>query len=109
MTQIRKGFRRHLAAATATLEGAYRPGEWLRQIDLEGTFAAKRFDVRSALGELAGRGMVTYVPNRGYRVLLPDLTAFCEMQAIRILLEVEAAAQALPHIGPAEFKQIKAA
>jgi DNA-binding GntR family transcriptional regulator len=31
------------------------------------------------------------------------------MQAIRILLEVEAAAQALPHIGPAEFKQIKAA
>jgi hypothetical protein len=42
MTQIRKGFRRHLAAATATLEGAYRPGEWLRQIDLEETFAAKR-------------------------------------------------------------------
>jgi DNA-binding GntR family transcriptional regulator len=44
MTEIRKGFRGHLAAeiAAAIMEGAYRPGEWLRQIDLEEIFAAKR-------------------------------------------------------------------
>jgi DNA-binding GntR family transcriptional regulator len=52
--------------------------------------------------------MVTHVTNRGYRVVLPASTAFCEMQAIRLVLEVEAAAQALPHIGPAEFKHINA-
>jgi DNA-binding GntR family transcriptional regulator len=111
MAKVRKDLKRHLAAeiAAAILEGDYRPGEWLRQIDLEETFAAKRFDVRSALGELAARGMVSHVANRGYRVTLPDLAVVREMQAIRILLEVEAAAQALPHIGPAEFKQIKAA
>jgi DNA-binding GntR family transcriptional regulator len=111
MTKIRKELRRHLAAeiAAAILEGAYRPGEWLRQIDLEETFAAKRFDVRSALGELAARGMVTHVENRGYRVMLPDLNVVREMLAIRILLEVEAATQALPHIGRTELEQIKAA
>lgn len=111
MTKIQKEPKRHLAAeiAAAILEGAYRPGEWLRQIDLEETFAAKRFDVRSALGELATRGMVTHVANRGYRVVLLDLNVGREMREIRILLEVEAATQALRHIGPAELEQIKAA
>ena len=95
MAKVRKDLKRHLAAeiAAAILEGDYRPGEWLRQIDLEETFAAKRFDVRSALGELAARGMVSHVANRGYRVTLPNLAVVREMQAIRILLEVEAAAK----------------
>lgn len=111
MTKVRKEPKRDLAAeiAVAILEGAYRPGEWLRQIDLEETFNAKRFEIRSALGELAARGMLTHVANRGHRVMLPDLNVVREMLAIRVLLEVEAATQALPHIGPAEFKKIKAA
>ena len=47
---------------------AYRPGEWLRQIDLEEAFQATRFDVRTALDELAVRKAIEHVPNRGYRV-----------------------------------------
>src|ERR1700716_137721 len=111
MAKIGKQPKRHIAAeiAAAILEGDYRPGEWLRQIDLEETFDAKRFEIRSALGELAARGMVTHVVNRGYQVMLPDLNVVREMLAIRILLEVEAAPQALPHIGPVELKQIKVA
>ncbi len=111
MIKIRKEPKRHLAAeiAAAILEGAYRPGEWLRQIDLEETFAAKRFEVRSALGELATRGMVTHVANRGYRVVLLDLNVGREMREIRILLEIETIIQALQHIGPAELERIKAA
>ncbi|MFQ3455112.1 GntR family transcriptional regulator [Bradyrhizobium sp. UFLA01-814] len=109
--KIRKEHKRLLVAeiAAAILQGDYRPGEWLRQIDLEETFEAKRFDVRSALAELAARGMVTHVANRGYRVIEPDLTVVREILAIRILLEVEAAAQALPHIGTSELERIKAA
>ena len=109
--KVRKEHKRLLVAeiAAAILQGDYRPGEWLRQIDLEETFAAKRFDVRSALTELAARGMVTHVANRGYRVIEPDLTVVREILAIRMLLEVEAATQALPHIGPAELEKIKAA
>lgn len=111
MTKIRGEPKRHLATeiAAAILEGAYRPGEWLRQIDLEEAFSAKRFDVRGALGELAMRGMVTHVANRGYRVVLPDLKLVRETLQIRILLEVEAVTQALPHIGPTEIARIKAA
>jgi DNA-binding GntR family transcriptional regulator len=109
--KVRKELKRLLAAeiAGAILQGDYRPGEWLRQIDLEETFAAKRFEVRSALAQLAARGMVTHVENRGYRVAQPDLTVVREMLAIRILLEVEAARQALPNIGPTELEQIKLA
>ena len=53
--KVRKEQKRLLAAeiGAAILQGDYRPGEWLRQIDLEEAFAAKRFDVRSALTQLA--------------------------------------------------------
>ncbi|MFX7090787.1 GntR family transcriptional regulator, partial [Acinetobacter baumannii] len=70
--------------AAAIRDGAYRPGEWLRQIDLEERFGAKRFDVRSALSELAVRGTVEHIVNRGYRVAVPDMTAIREILAIRI-------------------------
>ncbi|WP_170182040.1 GntR family transcriptional regulator [Phreatobacter stygius] len=109
MTAGRPEQKRHLAAemAAAIRDGAYRPGEWLRQIDLEERFGAKRFDVRSALSELAVRGTVEHVVNRGYRIAVPDMVAIREVLAIRILVEVEAARQALPHIGPAELARIR--
>jgi DNA-binding GntR family transcriptional regulator len=101
--------KRHLAAEieAAVLDGTYRPGEWLRQIDLEGSFRANRFDVRRALTELATRGTVTHVVNRGYYVSVPDLHVIRELIQIRAILEVEAALQALPNIGAAELLQIK--
>jgi DNA-binding GntR family transcriptional regulator len=104
-----KDKRRHLAAeiAAAIRSGAFRPGEWLRQIDLESQFGATRFDVRAALTELALRGSVEHVVNRGYRVATPDPGRLAEMRVIRSLLEVEAAVTALPHIGDAELAEIK--
>lgn len=94
--------------AAAVLQGAYRPGEWLRQIDLERSFNANRFDVRRALDELAARGTLTHVPNRGHHVAAPDLNAIRELLEIRALLEVEAATQALPHIKLSGLVEIKA-
>lgn len=104
------GPKRHLAAeiAAAIRTGAYRSGEWLRQVDLEEAFRAKRFDVRTALSELALKGAVTHVANRGYRVGVPDIKSIRELLAIRVLLEVEAAALALPNIGPVELERIRA-
>ena len=66
---------------------AFRPGEWLRQIDLEERFEATRFDVRSALDELAVRKTIEHVPNRGYRVAEVDLKTYEEILATRIILE----------------------
>lgn len=99
--------KRHLATEVAIRDGAYRSGEWLRQVYLEEKFNAKRFDVRTALAELALRKTVVLVPNRGYRVALPDINEMHEILAIRILLEVEAAMLALPNIGPDETREIE--
>jgi DNA-binding GntR family transcriptional regulator len=66
---------------------AYRPGEWLRQIDLEEAFQATRFDVRAALDELAVRKTIEHVPNRGYRVTEIDLETYRAIRDTRIILE----------------------
>jgi len=76
----------------------YRPGEWLRQIDLEERFQAKRFDVRSALEELAVRKTIEHVPNRGYRVAEIDLKTYEEIRATRIILETASAAAIVANI-----------
>jgi DNA-binding GntR family transcriptional regulator len=70
---------------------AYRPGEWLRQIDLEEAFQATRFDVRTALDELAVRKTIEHVPNRGYRVTEIDLETYRAIRDTRIILESAAA------------------
>jgi DNA-binding GntR family transcriptional regulator len=77
---------------TAISEGAYRPGEWLRQIDLEQRFAATRFDVRSALEELVLRHAIEHVPNRGYRVAETDIETLRAIKAARVILERATAA-----------------
>lgn len=98
MTSQRKrenaGTRRAILAneiAQAIRLRMFRPGEWLRQIDLEERFQATRFDVRSALDELAVRKTIEHVPNRGYRVAEIDMETYKEIQATRIILEAAAA------------------
>lgn len=105
-----RGQKRNLAAelVRAIRSGAFRPGEWLRQIDLEGRFGATRFDVRAALAELALRQAVEHVPNRGYRVAAPDRRRVRELLKVRALLEVEAAVSALPHIDGADLARLEA-
>lgn len=102
--------KRPLAAeiAVAIRSGAYRAGEWLRQVDLEEHFAATRFDIRAALAELVLRQTVEHVPNRGFRVATPDRRRLRDMLAIRVLLEVEAAVTALPAIDEAALHLLEA-
>lgn len=76
----------------------YRPGEWLRQIDIEEKFQATRFDVRSALEELAVRKTIEHVPNRGYRVAEIDLATYRSIRDTRAILEAGAMAGVVAHI-----------
>ena len=85
---------------------AFRPGEWLRQIDLEERFQATRFDVRSALDELAVRKTIEHVPNRGYRVAEIDLKTYKQIQATRIILESAAAEGIVAQIGAAGIARL---
>ena len=73
------------------MSGRYRPGEWLKQIDLENTYGANRFEVRIALSELAARHLLEHLPNRGYRVANPTDQQREELYEVRAVLEVAAA------------------
>ena len=87
---------------------AFRPGEWLRQIDLEERFRATRFDVRSALDELAVRKTIEHVPNRGYRVAEVDLKTYEEILAARIILEKATAEGVVARIDDAGIARLDA-
>lgn len=84
----------------------YRPGEWLRQIDLEEKFQATRFDVRAALEELAVRKTIEHVPNRGYRVAEIDLATYFAIRDTRIILEAGAMAGVVANITPEEIERL---
>lgn len=102
--------KRGLAMEIALLirQGEYRAGEWLRQIDLEERLGANRFDVRTALAELALRGTVQHVPNRGFRVCSFDRVRLRQMLEVRVLLEVEAAVAALPQVDAGALERLNA-
>lgn len=86
---------------------AYRPGEWLRQIDLEEAFQATRFDVRTALDELAVRKTIEHVPNRGYRVTEIDLETYRAIRDTRIILESAAARLVIGKIDDAALAKLE--
>jgi len=68
----------------------YRPGEWLKQADLESRYRANRFEVRMALSALAARHLIDHIPNRGYRVINPSDRERAELYEVRIILETAA-------------------
>ncbi|WP_207538864.1 GntR family transcriptional regulator [Sabulicella rubraurantiaca] len=88
--------------------GDFRAGEWLRQIDLEHRLNANRFEVRTALSELALRGIVEHVPFRGFRVAVTDMKRLKDLLSIRALLEVDAALAAMPHLDEAALAKLEA-
>jgi DNA-binding GntR family transcriptional regulator len=87
---------------------AYRPGEWLRQIDLEQAFQATRFDVRTALDELSVRKTIEHVPNRGYRVAEVDLATYRAIRDTRAILEAAAVRLAAPRMDDAAIDRLEA-
>lgn len=87
---------------------AYRPGEWLRQIDLEEAFQATRFDVRTALDELSVRKTIEHVPNRGYRVAELDLATYQAIRDTRVILEGAAARLVIGRVDEAAIERLDA-
>lgn len=101
--------RRQLASAIAAAIRLrqYRPGEWLRQIDLEQRFGATRFDIRGALDELVVLKTLEHVPNRGYRVAEVDMAIYRDIIATRVIIERAAAKAVAPRIDAAAIEELK--
>jgi DNA-binding GntR family transcriptional regulator len=93
--------------AEAIRNGAYRPGEWLRQIDIEAQFDATRFDVRTALNVLSTQKTIEHVPNRGYRVAVVDDETYSHIRETRIILETATAAAVVARAGPEALSRLK--
>jgi DNA-binding GntR family transcriptional regulator len=107
--QKRNSTKRALASeiAQAIRLRMYRPGEWLRQIDLEEKFQATRFDVRSALEELVVLKTIEHVPNRGYRVAEVDLKTYHAIRDTRVILEAGAMRGVVTNIDEATLERLE--
>ncbi|MDJ1159131.1 GntR family transcriptional regulator [Chelatococcus sp. SYSU_G07232] len=108
MSTARRKTRRALAdeIAEAIRLGAFRPGEWLRQIDLEEKFRATRFDVRTALNELVVRKAIEHVPNRGHRVAEIDVETLKALREVRVLIETAAVPAIVARIDAATLARL---
>lgn len=85
------------------LRGRFRPGEWLKQADLEALYKANRFEVRIALSELAARHLLEHIPNRGYRVAKPSDRQRDQLYETRSILETAAARLVVTRISDADI------
>jgi len=88
--------------------GVFGTGAWLKQIDLQERYDAKRLDVRRALDHLTQRRVIQHVPNRGYHVHEVDVDQQNHIRDIRVLLEVGAAADLMPNVTDAKVARMQA-
>lgn len=88
------------------LGGVFRPGEWLKQTDIETNYDAHRFDVRMALLDLKTRQLLEHVPNRGYRVANLSQQEREELIEARTVLEVAAARRVVERATDADVAEL---
>lgn len=97
------------ALRAAILEGDLRPGQRVNQEAWAARVGVSLIPIREALGTLAGEGLVTYRPRRGYAVTELDLGELEEIYRIRGLLETDALERGVPHATDADVERLGAA
>jgi DNA-binding GntR family transcriptional regulator len=91
----------------ALLVGEYAPRQRLIEAELCERFDASRFQVRTALQDLAAQGLVEFQRNRGARVRDISLPEAIEITEVRQLLEGFTAARAAENITPEEAEDLR--
>ncbi len=84
---------------TAILDGELLPGQRVNQETWAARVGVSLIPVREALRALAGEGLVTYRPRRGYAVTELDLADLEEVYRLRSLLETDALLRGVPGAG----------
>ncbi len=69
------------------LDGTYKPGARMNEVDISNALGVSRTPVRSALGILAAEGLLDYVPNSGYVVRRYTVRDVEDVYAARSVLE----------------------
>ncbi|MGL6278074.1 MAG: GntR family transcriptional regulator [Gaiella sp.] len=97
------------ALRAAILEGELRPGQRINQEAWADRVGMSPIPLREALGTLAGEGLVTYRPRRGYAVTELNLADLEEVYRLRGLLETDALLRGVPRATPDEVDRLRAA
>jgi DNA-binding GntR family transcriptional regulator len=91
----------------AIVSGEIPPGSVLRQDRLAEQYHVSRTPVREALRRLSAFGLVSFQPNRGFRVRELSRELFREMFLIRAALEAAAAARAAEVITSEQLAELR--
>jgi DNA-binding GntR family transcriptional regulator len=86
------------------LDAAYKPGSQLSEHQLAEEFGISRTPIREALRELASRGLVRILPQRGVIVAEFSLQDIIEVYQLRVQLECFAVRLAARHMEPEHRK-----
>lgn len=97
------------ALRTAILEGTLRPGQRVSQEAWAEKVGVSLIPVREALRALAGEGLVTYRPRRGYAVTELDLADLEEVYRLRRTLETDALERGVPLVTGDDLVELRAA
>jgi DNA-binding GntR family transcriptional regulator len=97
-----------VALRAAILDGELRPGQRVNQEEWAARAGVSLIPVREALGVLAGEGLVTYRPRRGYAVTELDLADLEETYRLRRLLETDALRRGVPRATAADIRALEA-
>jgi DNA-binding GntR family transcriptional regulator len=100
------------AAATlraAILDGELRPGQRVNQKAWADRARVSLIPLREALRALAGEGLVTYRPRRGYAVTELDLAELEEVYRLRKLLETDVLRRGVRRVTAADVSVLEAA
>jgi DNA-binding GntR family transcriptional regulator len=94
---------------TAILDGELRPGQRVNQETWAERASVSLIPLREALRALAGEGLVTYRPRRGYAVTELDLAELEEVYRLRRLLETDALSRGVPCATTTDVAALEAA
>ncbi|MEO5632373.1 GntR family transcriptional regulator [Gaiella sp.] len=93
----------------AILDGELRPGQRVNQEAWAERARVSPIPLREALRALAGEGLVTYRPRRGYAVTELDLAELEEVYRLRKMLETDALRRGVPRATRADVASLEAA
>jgi DNA-binding GntR family transcriptional regulator len=93
------------ALRVGILRGKLQGGQPLKQDEIAAQFGVSKIPVREALVQLKAEGLVNFYPNRGAFVSELSATEADEIYIMRIALEKEILAHAIPHLTVAHFKR----
>lgn len=95
------------ALKSRIIEGAYRPGELIREIDVAQEFHVSRTPVREIFQNLQRDRLITLIPNRGAQVTYLELDFFMELVVVKRAMESLSARLACRWATEADIKGLR--